>query len=556
MFNREIRNLKNALNRKLGEASLKANVVEKLQKDLNELYENQISAGKNLQDLIRTAVKKRHERDEKSEQCIQLERQITKLLEEKKTQDIALEDLLRAEVDFKGLVRQRTDDCHKAKLAKAAMISDLVNAREELTTANDKLVSLDKEVENVVAEIKAKEQQLGEIYYVTLNEILTRDSERNAALRNRDKFRAHRIERSELLIDTKTLRREIDKQKLEVVQIRRQYEKNHSGSCKRAIKVRERTEEICTFTENIKLYDQILLRGASAVTVRELEKGKLTSLYEEVRKHLLIVKINQPDERTIIDKIEYLRNVFYKTTDERRALEQKLNDDDSPERVREIRFDLMEKNENYDVLKKRLERAECELAIRDALGLERSLMDKQLDDNIAQFIQHAKYLKSTYSEDVKVLVNLRKSLATISRHIDGMICEASIAIGQSDTAEKEYFRLKAEVNFAHKQLQQGLAPSEELEKEWQHLQWKEKMLARSRLPKGDFLTKAKRLTGSQIVMERMRPKQKVPQICNPGPDLNIMADHKNCSNVTKLSPPRKVKHATGIGKCFLVNCSK
>jgi hypothetical protein len=52
MFLREIANLKLALNKKLDEAAVKASQVEKLQKKLNELYEEQIDCGKELQELV------------------------------------------------------------------------------------------------------------------------------------------------------------------------------------------------------------------------------------------------------------------------------------------------------------------------------------------------------------------------------------------------------------------------------------------------------------------------------------------------------------------------
>jgi hypothetical protein len=87
------------------------------------------------------------------------------------------------------------------------------------------------------------------------------------------------------------LRRELERQKIDVVGIRKSFEKSLSESNSIAIQVRETIEEICTFNENIHVYDRILLRGAAEMSARELERIKLTSLYEELRKHVLIVKM-------------------------------------------------------------------------------------------------------------------------------------------------------------------------------------------------------------------------------------------------------------------------
>jgi len=52
MLNKEIANLKSNLSRKLDEAASKGSKVEALQEKINELYENQVATGKELQDLV------------------------------------------------------------------------------------------------------------------------------------------------------------------------------------------------------------------------------------------------------------------------------------------------------------------------------------------------------------------------------------------------------------------------------------------------------------------------------------------------------------------------
>ncbi|CAL8144168.1 unnamed protein product [Orchesella dallaii] len=52
MLNREIFNLKGSLDKKLDEANYKSGMVTQLQEKLNELYEQQVASGKELQDLV------------------------------------------------------------------------------------------------------------------------------------------------------------------------------------------------------------------------------------------------------------------------------------------------------------------------------------------------------------------------------------------------------------------------------------------------------------------------------------------------------------------------
>lgn len=52
MLHKEIINLKAALDARLDEANYKSGMVAKLQTKLNELYEQQVASGKELQDLV------------------------------------------------------------------------------------------------------------------------------------------------------------------------------------------------------------------------------------------------------------------------------------------------------------------------------------------------------------------------------------------------------------------------------------------------------------------------------------------------------------------------
>lgn len=68
--------------------------------------------------------------------------------------------------------------------------------------------------------------------------------------------------------------------------------------------------------------------------------------------------------------------------------------------------------------------------------------------------------------------------------------------------EKQKF-LKAERRF-----ELGYPPTRQFENEWNHKVWQEKMLGRARTRPPGFLVQKKRLTGSRLVMERLRPRRK------------------------------------------------
>lgn len=82
----------------------------------------------------------------------------------------------------------------------------------------------------------------------------------------------------------------MERQKLEIRKIRKEFEAAMTESNNVAMQVRERIEEVCTFSEYIHSYDKILMKGASEITVREMERTKLIDLQHELRKHVLIVK--------------------------------------------------------------------------------------------------------------------------------------------------------------------------------------------------------------------------------------------------------------------------
>jgi hypothetical protein len=95
----------------------------------------------------------------------------------------------------------------------------------------------------------------------------------------------------------------------------------------------------------------------------------------------------------------------------------------------------MKTRENVPALELILDRKETELATRDAIGLERTLMENHITKIVNDCLTRALHLKEFYNEQVKSMVHTRKSLGHLSRQIDGFICENSIAEAQAQTAE-------------------------------------------------------------------------------------------------------------------------
>lgn len=95
----------------------------------------------------------------------------------------------------------------------------------------------------------------------------------------------------------------------------------------------------------------------------------------------------------------------------------------------------MKERETSSILAKRLDDIEELLATRDAMGLERTLMEGHISKITDDCLARALHLKDTYGEQVKSMVNTRKNLNLLSRKIDGFICENSIAAAQAETAE-------------------------------------------------------------------------------------------------------------------------
>lgn len=130
-----------------------------------------------------------------------------------------------------------------------------------------------------------------EKYYIILNARIKRDSIKNDAMRSRQKFRFYRNQKMEVLLNNKTLRREAERQKHESIIIRKEFDRATNAADDFAISYRIRMEEICTFHESIYNYRKILLKGSEEITIREMEKAKLISIYDETRKHVFIVQM-------------------------------------------------------------------------------------------------------------------------------------------------------------------------------------------------------------------------------------------------------------------------
>jgi len=84
-------------------------------------------------------------------------------------------------------------------------------------------------------------------------------------------------------------RREISRLRKDVLAVRFRFDMAIEESSKVASRLRERTEEVCTFIERIQAYEMILLKATGELRLREMEKAKLNSTLHEVKTHLMIV---------------------------------------------------------------------------------------------------------------------------------------------------------------------------------------------------------------------------------------------------------------------------
>jgi len=95
----------------------------------------------------------------------------------------------------------------------------------------------------------------------------------------------------------------------------------------------------------------------------------------------------------------------------------------------------MQTRENIPALERVLDKKEELLATRDAIWLERSLVETHINKITEDSLNRALHLKETYNDQVKSMVATKKRLSLLSRQIDGFISENSIAEAQAQTAE-------------------------------------------------------------------------------------------------------------------------
>lgn len=169
-------------------------------------------------------------------------------------------------------------------------------------------------------------------------------------------------------------------------------------------------------------------------------------------------------------------------------------------RVREIDFDKIKGKESIDVLENKLDLQEEYLAVRDVIGLEKTLMENHLTKITEDALQQALYLKGFYGEHVKAITNIRRNLNNVSQQIEGYICENAIASAQADIAEKHYNRCVQILEEAERRWNEGRPPTDEMEQEWSRLTWRKLMIKRANenSKKPGFFRQVKPWNGTQI----------------------------------------------------------
>eukprot|EP01052_Picozoa_sp_SAG31_P025663 SAG31_NODE_2263_length_6060_cov_12.232344_2_plen_926_part_00 len=431
--------------------------IKDLNTDLNALTAKD-------QELGREAVKLSAARELASRESSKLLRKLADVTEELKVKDIYIADLGKKKAEVKQRWKQFEKLYDLTKNERNKNVNLIQAASQGLAEWKEKIKILQNEVDILSSDSQAKAVNLTKTRLSHQSEITSRDANRAEVNKNLVEYRKAREQVEQQLVEIDKLNAIINTIERDMLRLKRHYEtavedRNYTG-----IQLIDRNDELCILYEKHNIQEQVLTKGELELQSREedirrlnLERIELAREKEVVRKFLPLGPELEADAAALQKELVEARHETVSLSD---ILESPENDrwrllpgtDPSPATLAET---IKTFEERLNDKKEQL--LEKELVLEEVTSLSDRLR-QQANEGRDDTLELAKRVNDFQA---RIRSMTKKMMATVS--------ELSMYQATAMKLQQEKHESELSVQDAKWRLEQGQAPNEEAELEWERI---------------------------------------------------------------------------------------
>ncbi len=341
-------------------------------------------------------------------------------------------------------------------------------AQQQLTAFSDEQSQLKKNCELKADELHHKRQELTR----ATSERDTLRAEANRLLTQ------YRIKREEVEISASTmelLHKKIESHESHLTRLKLDYQSVLEQRNKLALVLVERNDELCLLYERLNVQTNILGRAEAEMRDREEDKMRLNLEAQNIRRDISRLEKIKPTVKRYREEIEVLQKQFLRLE----QIENELGNQIEIPRLDEIEASTQQKARNYrqlkgsdpvpETLRQKLKKTSQRLTEKDREIETRQLAIKDLDsreNDARRQIDENQKANALRHEELRTAI---RNAAALERQIMSTVSELSMYQAQAMKLEDERNMTEEEVSKAREQMDQGKAPNEAIDEEWQRL---------------------------------------------------------------------------------------
>ena len=390
-----------------------------------------------------------------------------------KVKDIMILDLSKRSHNLAAQLKECTKLYELVKNERNKAVNMIQTSQQAAAEMKEKIGILQNEIEILQNETKAKEKALGDERKACGKAVAERDTVRSDVnkllLQYKDK--QHLVDQKVAEIDK--LNSIINLVERDMVRLKKQYEqaveeRNYTG-----IQLIDRNDELCILYEKSNIQEQILRNGDLQLNSRDeelrvlqLELGKLEWLYGVTTKLL-------PALPKYKKEMEELRAAL---EDERKRSEVLSYELESPSNESRYRL-LGGKDLTPEDMHKKINQLEDRLNVKKEQLLEKELVLEEVGSLSERLRFQAVEGREETLDIAKTVNEFQARIKAITRKLMACVSELSMYQATAMKLEQEKAAKEEEVAVAKERLEEGEAPTEDAEREWERMQRRRDMRA-------------------------------------------------------------------------------
>jgi len=383
--------------------------------------------------------------------------------EELKVKELVIIDLSKKHVETGARLREFSKLYDVVKADRNKYVNQIAASAQALSEMKEKIKILQNEVEILRNESVAKDKALSKERLEHQNAFTTRDALRAEQNKHMAAEKEKKAQVQQLAAETDNLNSLINGVEKEMLKLKRRYEsaveeRNYTG-----IQLIDRNDELCILYEKSNMQQAVLKKGEVSIREREEEIRMLDLQVAELCREIEVTRRKLPRVPELEQEIVLLQTQL----EEERALADRLSADlEAPENSKRWRK-LEGKDPEPEDLAAKLQVLEERVNDKKEQLLEKDLVLEEVSNLANRLRTQALEGREDTLELAKRVNDFQARIKGTTRRMMATVSELSMYQATAMKLTQENALKDEQLQSMDRNLVEGLAPTEEMEREWQ-----------------------------------------------------------------------------------------